>query len=76
VASAARERAAVRLEEIRRQLATANAMIPDAAASAASHRYRAHEQALRNKYLSGAAAKSALAEELGLTQDFLALGRP
>jgi hypothetical protein len=66
---------AVQLEEIERQLATANAMIPDAAVSAASNRFHAHEQALR-KFLSGAAAKSALAEEVGLTQDFLALGRP
>jgi hypothetical protein len=65
----------VRPEEIQRQLAAASAMIPGAAESAASNRFRAHEGALR-KFLSGAAAKDALADELGLTQDFLALGRP
>jgi hypothetical protein len=65
----------VRLEEIKRQLANAKAMIPDPTDSAACDRFRAHEGALR-KFLSGAGTKDALGQELGLTQDFLALGRP
>jgi hypothetical protein len=62
-------------KEIQRQLQRVTALVPDVSDSAAGNRFRTHEGALR-KFLSGAATKHALAEELGLTQDFLALGRP
>jgi hypothetical protein len=65
----------VRLEEIQRQLAKANAMVPERTGSAADDRFRAHEAALL-KFLSGASTKDALAQELGITQDFLSLGLP
>jgi hypothetical protein len=65
----------VRLEEIQRQLAKANAMVPERTGSAADDRFSAHEAALR-KFLSGASTKDALGQEVGTTQDFLSLGRP
>jgi hypothetical protein len=65
----------VRLEEIQRQLQKANAMMPEHPSTAAGNRFSAHEAALR-KFLSGATTKDALGQELGITQDFLSLGRP
>jgi hypothetical protein len=65
----------VRLEEIQRQLANARAMIPGPTDSAAGERFRVHEGVLRT-FLSGGGTKDALGEELALTQDFLAVGRP
>jgi hypothetical protein len=66
---------AVRLEEIKRQLANARAMVPQRTGSAADDRFCAHEGALQ-KFLNGASTKDALGTEQGITQDFLASNRP
>ena len=66
---------AVRLEEIKRQLSNARAMVPERTGSAAGDRFRAHEGALQ-KFLNGASTKDALGHEQGITQDFLASSRP
>ena len=66
---------AVRVEEIRRQLANARAMVPQRTGSAADDRFRAHEGVLQ-KFLNGASTKDALGQEQGITQDFLAVSRP
>jgi hypothetical protein len=66
---------AVRVEEIKRQLANARAMVPERTGSAADDRFRAHEGALQ-KFLDGTSTKDALGQEQGITQDFLASSRP
>jgi hypothetical protein len=65
---------AVRVEEIKRQLANARAMVPERTGSAADDRFRAHEGTLL-RFLDGKSTKDALGEEQGVTQDFLASSR-
>lgn len=66
---------AVRVEEIKRQLANARAMVAERTGSAADDRFRAHEGTLQ-RFLDGTSTKDALGREQGVTQDFLASNRP